>query len=210
MEQSCSVQQARLIQAAAQNLNLPVAALQDELRHLVRRQRRPLHEEETEEGPVANAAPSAFEVALCEHLVHADEHPGVAELVERYLPLTMLQDTRCRAVAEAALKAVQEQAPVQDLLRGSETQIEGLEAFAAGLLVSGPKVQSEEVSPAMAVQDLVLRLWQRHLMAERDSIQRGVRQTAEDMQRMSQITLDLNSLKQWGTGMDVIEIEQTD
>jgi len=205
-----SVQQARLIQAAAQNLNLPVAALQDELRHLVRRQRRPLHEEETEEGPVANAAPSAFEVALCEHLVHADEHPGVAELVERYLPLTMLQDTRCRAVAEAALKAVQEQAPVQDLLRGSETQIEGLEAFAAGLLVSGPKVQSEEVSPAMAVQDLVLRLWQRHLMAERDSIQRGVRQTAEDMQRMSQITLDLNSLKQWGTGMDVIEIELTD
>ncbi len=184
--------------------------MQDELRHLVRRQRRPRHEEEAKDAPTESAATSAFEVALCEHLVHADEYPGVANLVDRYLPLTMLQDARCRAVAEAALKAAQDQTPVQDLLRGSETQIEGLEAFAAGLLVSSSKVQSDEVSPEIAVQDLVLRLWQRHLMAERDRMQSELRPTPEAIQRMSQITLDLNSLKRWETGVDVIEIELAD
>lgn len=202
-----SVQQARLMQAAAQHLNLPVAALQDEWRHLLRRQRRPLHEEDPEDAAVASTEPPPFEVALCEHLVHADEHPGVAELVEQYLPMTMLQDARCRAVAEAALKAAQDQTPVQDLLRGSETLIDGLDAFAAGLLITGSKVRSGEVSTETAVQDLILRLWQRHLVSERDRIQRDPTQTAEGIQRMSQITLDLNSLKRWETGLDVIEIE---
>jgi len=203
-----SVQQARLMQAAAQNLNLPVAALQDEFRHLMRRQRRPLQEAAEEEGEiVANAEASAFELALCEHLVHADEYPGVAELVERYLPLSMLQDARCRAVAEAALKAAREQTPVQDLLRGTETQIEGLEAFAAGLLVSGSKVRSEEVSPEMAVRDVVLRLWKQRLASERDALARKVLSTPETDQRQIQITRDLDSLKRWETGEDVIEME---
>jgi DNA primase len=203
-----SVQQARLMQAAAQHLNLPVAALQDELRHLMRRQRRPLHEAEpSADAPAETAEPPAFELALCEHLVHADEHPGVADLVERYLPVAMLQDARCRAVAEAALKAAREETPVEGLLRGTETQIEGLEAFAAGLMLTGTKVRSEEILPEMAVQDLILRLWQRRLLAERDSIQRELRQTSEGAQRMSQITLDMNSLKRWETGVDVIEIE---
>lgn len=203
-----SVQQARLLQAAARHLNLPVAALQDELRHLLRRQRRPRADDdaarEADRGP--RAAPPV-ERALCEHLVQAEDDPGVVALVEQYLPLTMLEDPRCRVVAEAAVQAAREHAPVQDILRTHESEADDVAAFASGLLVSGSKVQAEEVSPEMAVRDLVLRLWQRRLGAERDRIQRNTHLTAEDAQRMSQITLDLNSLKRWDAGLDVIAIE---
>jgi DNA primase len=205
-----SVQQARLMQAAAQHLNLPVAALQDELRHLVRRQRRPAPEEPVGEALAADAAPPAIEMALCEHLVHVDEHPGVGPLVEQNLPLDMLSDLRCRAVAEAALEAAREGMPLQELLSDMEARTEGMQGFTVGLLMTTSKVQAEDLSPETAVQDLILRLWRRRLTGERDSVARAIPHTAETQQRMSQITLDLNSLKQWHTGVDVIEIELAD
>ena len=202
-----SVQQARLLQAAAQHLNLPVAALQDELRHLVRRQRRPEPEADKDETPDANAEPPSIELELCEHLVHVEEHPGVGKLVEQYLSLDMLQDARCRAVADVALRAGKGEGAVQDLLVNMEARTQGLHAFAARLLMTESKVRLGELSPEHAIRDLILRLWRRRMMAERDHLMREASPSSEAQQRMSQITLDLNSLKRWETGLDVIEIE---
>ena len=201
-----AVQQARLLQTAAERLSIPVAALQEQLR----RRRRPREGTPDRAGAPAGgqslqAAPRV-EVLLCEHLAQADRHPEVADLVRRYLPTAMFTHPHCRTVAEAALACAADGTLLQDRVGSEDDRDPVLQAFAAGILMAPERVCGDEVAPADAVRDLILRMWILRLTEQRKGLLQGGTPDDDTSARFTQLTADLDSLKTWDAGVDVIEM----
>jgi DNA primase len=134
-----AVQRAKLVQEAAGMLGLPASALQDDLRHMLRqagrsRAAQPAEEQAQGGGDAPEAQPPPREeVELCEHVVHAADFPGIAPLVERYLPARMISHPLCRAVVEAALAALRGGADLHELLREGKGASQHVQRFAAAV-----------------------------------------------------------------------------
>jgi hypothetical protein len=209
-----AVQRAKLVQEAAQLLNLPASALQDDLRALRARQR-PVRREQDAGGDApatANARPRE-EVALCEHLVHAVDEPDVVDLITRYLPFALITDGMCRRIAEACLETCETGERLQEILSGSDDQASpDLQQLAAAVQSAPSKIRGEEVSRSDAVRDIILRIWQSHLRRERSELEAKLSTGMSNdlIARKSQITLDLDLLKTWQNGAEVIEMEMAE
>lgn len=256
-----AVQRARLMQEAAELLNLPESALEEDMKKIAEAQKRtaerqaerqavrdsqpapsggmpvdfdappPIDEAEIEippdvldafppEGdfgaadvpPVARAARVPHEEQmLCEHMVHVADYPELGTLVAEYLPPDMVSAPKCRHLITCAADAAAHNTDLlEELLAEGEDGAEVL-AYAEALLAGPVKVTGKkEYKPAEAVQDLILRLWRSRLDRERREITaKGATASPEEAARRSQITVDLQHLRRWETGRDVIEIERS-
>jgi len=202
-----AVQRARLVQTAAELLNLPVAALQDDLRQMRRRRYRggaAPPENATPGSDRRDAAHPPHEVSLCEHMVHIAEHAELGPLVEKYLPLEMISDPVCRDIVRAALDSAVSGRGIQDIVRDYADPSEELQRLAAEVQAA-PNRLSEDVTHVDAARDLILRIWRGRFQTER----RALRDAApeEQRQRAAEITYHLNRLKNWEDGAPVIEFE---
>ena len=203
-----AVQRAKLVQQAAERLNLPPSALTDDLRHLLRQQQRPAADAESA-APAPPAPRPIEEVALCEHLAQVIDHPSVAALVRKYLPLDMISDPICRVVAEAALQCDATGRDLHNVLRDRDDPGGEAQRFAAALMAAPSRVKGTDVAPDDAVKDLVLGLWSRKLTKERSDIERQAMSAADEgaLRRGKEITTLLRHLKRWDDGAAVIEME---
>ncbi len=199
-----AVQRTRLLQTAALRLNLPVAALQGELRAAHRQAPRAGGEQTPDAAPAAPVPPE--ERALCEHLVLAEHVDGIAALVRAYLPLDHLADARARVVLEAALRAAAGEGSVEDLLRDRADDT-ALAAFLASILMGTSKVEGHEAREEDAVRDLVLAVWRRQFARERETLEARAERSPAEESRLIQLTMDLKALRQWETGAEIIELE---
>jgi hypothetical protein len=201
-----AVQRAKLVQEAAERLNLPPSALTDDLRHLLRQQR--AGEEGVEQKAKAAARPKE-EVELCEHLAHVVDHPGLVALIREHLPLEMISDPACRLVADAALQSADTGRQIHDILRDHDDPDGELQRFAAEVLAAPSKAGAREFSREDAVKDLILRLWRRKLDKERAELERQAgpepQKTADARRR--EITSHLHHLKRWNDGAAIIAME---
>ncbi|MBN1557929.1 MAG: DNA primase, partial [Lentisphaerae bacterium] len=83
-----AVQRAALVQEAASLLNIPVSALQDDLRTAMRRSRGTAPARGgAADGTARRSARPLEEVELCEHLARVDDLPEIGVIVSQYLPL---------------------------------------------------------------------------------------------------------------------------
>jgi len=199
-----AVQKAKLLQEAAERLDLPAKALEDDLRHMLRTAstyQRSGPEQGGVSPPKSSSEKPAEEVALCEHMVHIDESPDTADLVAKYLRLDIITDPDCRSLIRMALESAKDGRPLQDLLREDDGTSEALETFAVQVQMAPSKITGKEFSRTDAVRSLILALWRRTLTRERDNL------GEDDAERRSQITYDLNRLKTWEQGESIIEIE---
>lgn len=206
-----AVQQARLLQEAAERLNVPASALQEELRHLERRHaavRKP------EGAPFSVSAASRHppeEEALCEYLLQGFDHPELVEAVSEHLPFAMWQDEQCRLLAQAAMEACKTGQNVADILRAGEGD-ESLLTFAAKLQASPGKVSGREVTKLDAVHDLILRIWKRDLLRRRQALLNASGETnpsGEDSRitELAELTSQMKQLDHWSTGELLIRLE---
>ncbi|MBM4143802.1 MAG: DNA primase [Lentisphaerae bacterium] len=217
-----AVQRARLVQEAAEMLNLPPSALQQELRGLQRQARRFGPGEESgpppgEDAPAEERAapaeakepPPREQVDLCEHAVHVADHPEMADLLARYAPADMLHPV-CRAVVRAALDAAAAGKDLHQALREAGADDEA-HRFAAAAESAPAKARGEEITRTHAVKTLILALWKRELKARRRRLEEelGARGAPDEprLRALSvQIRTDLKLLDKWDTGRDVIEV----
>jgi hypothetical protein len=192
-------------------LNLPPAALQDELRFVLRREQQRAEFSSHEEQAPPRQRPRE-EVELCEHLIHVGDAPELAALLVTHLPPDRLTDPCCRAVAEAAVRAQSEGQDIRDILRDRRDDPEGLQAFVAQIEMAPLKVLSADLSRADAVRSLILRIWRRRLDAERDAIDKQAenKPEGEALARRRQLTHDLNALRNWEDGSLIIELAMTE
>ncbi|OVE75573.1 DNA primase [bacterium E08(2017)] len=198
-----SVQRAKLMQEAAERLNVPVTALQEDLKKLKRPRVR--------EAPAEAAAPKApvnrpvEEVQLCEHLVHTVDFPELGELVSKYLPLEMISDRCCRQLAEAALNSMKTGRTILDEAREFVDTTGELPVFLAGILEAPAKVLGSEFSRTEAVRDIILKIWRREKEAERTRLEQS--QDKQDQLHATELTMLLPKFKTWEDGAEIIEIE---
>lgn len=197
-----AVQRAKLVQEAAQRLNIPVDALHTELKHLGRQVRfRPAAETSSE-----TPAPPDFpreELELARHLAHATDRSGLATLVESYMHFEFLSSQPCRDFIECSLESARSGRVIQDLVsdRAGDDRSGALWTLASQVLEEPAKAYDREFTHEDAVKDLILAIWKRRLCAERDRI------GPEDEERQTQLTYDIKGLGQWESGSVIIEME---
>ena len=199
-----AIQRDVLLQTAARRLNVSVAALQAELRPMLK-------------APTQREAPPAVkppierppqDVMLAEHL-GAD--PEQVDLVVRYLPLNLISDPLCRTFIETLVAAHREQTDPMDLLTERDDAERSLSTFAAAIL-SAPSKAGSEANHHAAVEGLILGLWRGELQQRRRALEQQVQDSADEKEREAlmaetqQLTTDLNRLKQWSTGEPILKL----
>jgi DNA primase len=203
-----AVQQAKLIDEAAQKLNIPAAALREDFRTMTGRSSRATAPRAGE--PEAKPAERPVEeVTLCEHMIHIKEFPILADLVRRFLPLEIMSDAACRSVIKASLESAKTGCDILDVLRDEADESGELQKFAAELLVMPKKLMDEESSNESALKDIIRGIWRRELKRERGELDK--RSDADlgrkELERRSQLTHYLKALGNWDDGSLVIEME---
>jgi DNA primase len=198
-----------MLKEAADRLGVPMSAMQDDMNHMLRQATRRTNmaasraEANPTDAPPAPTPPAhpPEEVVLCEHLVTASENPDLADLVRQYLPLDLISDPDCRAIAAASLQAAESRRDILDLVRAAPDATDERQRLLAEVLMAPVKTSGREFSRLDAVQSQVLRLWHAKLRNERATLPES------ESGRRSQITRDLKALGAWKTGIDVIKME---
>ncbi|MBN2302080.1 MAG: DNA primase, partial [Lentisphaerae bacterium] len=167
-----AVQRAKLIQETAERLNLPTTALQDDLRHMMRRQGNRRLELRSESAVPEQKQTPKEEIELCEHMAHIADCAELGTIVRSYLPLEMISDVHCRTFVEAALQSQEKGIDIQEALRNADTYSSELEQLAAQVQMMPTKIRGEEFSHADAVKDLVLLMWRTKLTHERAELEK--------------------------------------
>jgi DNA primase len=197
-----SVQRAQMIQEAAQRLGLPPSALQDDLRISIQRESRRAArravDREAKPGTLRDGVPPE-ERALCEHMMHAVDHPELLDLVETFLPADTLASSTARAVVAAAREQARTGRSLTELLDAGTDSTGEVQQFAAAVQMAPSKVKGQDFSHADAVRSLILRIWQRKLRTERETL-------ADDDPQKRQLTRDIKELAGWDTGRLIIEM----
>jgi DNA primase len=199
-----AIQRDVLLQTAARRLNVSVAALQSELRPLLKH---PAHRETPAEKPAPVTRP-AHEVMLAEHVGASQDQVG---LVDRYLPLNLITDPLCRRFMEALVFSHREHIDIMDVLTQRDDDDRTLSTFAAGVL-SAPSKTGSEGTHHQAVEGLILGIWRTELQRRRQDLeQQAATSTSEDtrdslMAQAQQLTTDLNRLKRWDSGEPVLQL----
>jgi DNA primase len=203
-----AIQRDVLLQNAARRLNISAAALQSELRPILRKM---------DESAAKSAAPiistgtaehSRFDMPLAEHI---GASPDLVDLIQAYLPLTMISDPLCRRFIEAAIHARKEREELMSVLSQMDDDTRELSTFAAKVL-SAPLKTGRESSHRDAVESLILGLWRAELQRRcRDVEQRSMDTTIESDKdslniQAQQLTTDIKKLQRWVTGETILHL----
>ena len=204
-----AVLRAKLAQEAAALLNLPASALMDDLRHLQSREARRAPADVNAEIEGKLPARPAVEVELCEHLCHLVDEPGLDELIHDYLPLSILRDAGCRRVAEACMQAAESGLHLHGVLEADPQLEPGLLQLAAAVQSAPTKIRGQERHRTDAVRDIILNLWRREFRTRREILHKEYLEnpSTELHARHYQLTQDLDSLKNWESGVAIIALE---
>ncbi len=205
-----AVQKAKLVQEAAQRLNLPASALQEDLRQLLSKMRQPAGPGRDQAAAPAPVQRPKEEMELCEHIVHVTDLPEMGSIVGKHLPLDMVTDPYCRALVKASLESQKTGRDIQDILREQDDPSGELQTFLARVLMAPAKAVHKEYSRVDAVKDIILYIWRKKIERERNDLQKRLQANSEkkDEERCRQLTCDLNSLKRgWEDGSVIIQME---
>ena len=202
-----AVQTEQMLREAAAGLGVGYDALRRDLHMAVRQKFRP--------AAPADAAPEAKKAAVrpvdeleLATLLGARTDPELAGLVRRWVPYSLITDDACRAILHALAEEE------GDLMAALDDAGEECQALAAQIVNAPQKVLGSEKDMGVekAAQDLILRIWQRHLDGRRDELGRRLkelsgeaRQTA--MREFAELLLDLGKLKLgWEQAHPILEI----
>jgi DNA primase len=199
-----AVQRAKMIQEAATRLAVPATALQDDLRALLNvRSRRRAPEES---GPPSGSSPKPppEEISLCEHLCHIGDHPELADLVEKYLPMAMLSSSQCRRFVETALRSRHEGRALGEALQEVVDPAGDFQRFRAAIEFAPSKIRDEDMSHEDAVRDLIMYLWKKELRRRRDTMA-SAEDSVADRAGQVQLTQDMKAMRNWNDASLIIE-----
>ena len=210
-----AVQTERMLREAAGALGVGYEALVADLRRARRAKEgawRPLREAAAPAGAAAVAVPALTEKPVEEVelaiLLCSRGSPELAGFVRRWLPYALVADEDCRK----AIHALAEEEP--DFLSALDEEGETCQAFAARIANSPCKVGGGEGEEGAikAAQDLVARMWRRHLEGRRAEIALRMRDAEGEERRdlvreLGEAVSDLGKLKAgWESASRIIDI----
>ena len=190
-----AVQRDMLVQQASRRLGLSPAALQTELRPMIKPAPEP---REPGTPPPQNQKPRD-ELRLLEHLTAT---PAVLPLVQELLPAALIADAQCRALFDAVVASAREARGLMDVVAERDDAEGTLASFAAAVL-SAPARTGAEQNHVLAVQGLVLAIWRTELQRRRLAIGASQERLQSARDEYHMLTADLKKLQRWETGRDV-------
>ena len=199
-----AVQAEQMLREAAEGLGVGEDALRRDLRARMRGQYRPPAPAAAAPG---TAARPVEEVELAT-LLGTRNDPELAGLVRQWLPYSLIADPACRAVLHAL---AEEEGDLMSLL---DDESEECKAFAAEIATATQKVVGSEtdMGATRAAQDLIVRIWHRHLGARREELSRRMKEQdgparQETMREVAELLLDLNKLKRgWAQAEPILDL----
>jgi DNA primase len=196
-----AVQRSKMIQLAARLLNVPVDALEQEMRHLAKRKTASRRDGE---APARRTEHRREEMDLAAHIVTS---PQFGALVEKYLPREMFADQMSQSLVFAVIEATRRDKELVDILR--EHDDDELARFAARAQAA-PDKSGVEQSGEDAVKGLILFIRRRELNREKDDID-GKLQSSEGANedtrmRRLEITHDLKLLENWDSALPIMDM----
>lgn len=192
-----AVQTEQMLREAAAGLNVGFDALQRDLRTLLRGKLRSAPPAAPAAAAAADkpAARPVDEVELA-MLLGARGDPELAGLVRRWLPYPLISDPVCRAVIHVLAEEE------EDLMAALDDEGEECKAFAARIVNAPQKLVGTEadMGAAKAAQDMILRIWQRHLDERRGELGRRMHALEGEPRRQAtqefaQLLLDQGKVK---------------
>jgi DNA primase len=203
-----AVQAERMLREAAEGLGVSYGALEADWERATSRKSRevaPTPAPAAVEGRGPPRERPLEEVELATLLCH-NGTPELLGFVRDWLPYPLIRDADCRAVVHALLEEE------GSLLGALADESEECRAFAARIANSPQKVVGDEMAEdgQRAAQDILLRLWRRHLVGRREEINRGLKglegeARRERTQEFAQLMLDVGRLNAgWESGSKVI------
>ena len=128
--------------------------------------------------------------------------------MRRWLPYPLIADPDCRAIIHALAEEE------GDLMGALDDEGEDCKALAAQIVNAPQKALSTEadLGVAKAAQDLILRIWQRHLAGRREELSRRMKDQdgsarQETMREVAELLLDLNKLKRgWAQAEPILDL----
>jgi DNA primase len=197
-----AVQREVLIQTVARRLGVAPAALQAELRPMLKHA---AQREATEPPPPPRQVPPA-ELALVEHL---GASPDLMPLVESYLPMALITDPLCNRFIRLLQESVRDRVEFMQLLTERDDADRTLSGFAAQIL-SAPSKTGVDGSRKEAVESLILSFWRAELTRRRADLMRQSEASTDEaardemMAQASLLTTDLKCLQRWTIARDVL------
>ncbi len=203
-----AIQAEQMLREAAAGLGVGFAALQQDLRVRIRQKVRGVSPSEpaTAAAPETPPAHPLDEVELASLLcLRAD--PELAGFVRRWLPYSLLNDPACRTLIHVLAEEE------EDLMSALDDESEACKALAARIATSPQKIVGAEegTNTLKAAQDLVLRIWRRHLESRRAEIGRHMQtlqgdERQQQLHDMTEMLLDLGKLKRgWDVASRIID-----
>lgn len=192
-----AVQAEQMLREAAAGLQVGYTALRQDLRRAQRLKSRPV----SSAGAGALVPPAAGperpvdEVELASLLCSGGNFQGAA-FVRRWLPYPLISDPACRTIIQILAEEEEE------LMSALDDASDDCKALAAKIANAPCKITGREEDEKLlkAAQDLVVRIWRRHLETQRTSISRRM-QSLEGQERqqllheMTELLSDLGKLK---------------
>jgi DNA primase len=203
-----AVQAEQMLREAAAGLQVGYTALREDLRRAQRMKSRPVSSTGAGEivPPVSGPERPVDEVELAS-LLCSGENPAGAAFVRRWLPYPLISDPACRTIIQILAEEEEE------LMSALDDASDDCKTLAAKIANAPCKIAGWEEDEYLlkAAQDLVLRIWRRHLEAQRAGISRRM-QTLEGPERqrllheMAELLLDLGKFKRgWATASVIID-----
>ena len=191
-----AIQADQMLREAAAGLSVSFDSLQRDLRSTTQKSYRPkVAVEPVEPGALEKPRVRPVEEVELAVLLGTRQDSELAGLVRRWLPYSLVSDPVCRTVIHAL-------AEEEDLLASLDEESDECKAFAAQVVNEPQKVLGTEADMGVhrAAQDLMLRIWKRHLDARRSELIRRMSSLqGEERQQVTQefaeLLLDQSKLK---------------
>ena len=202
-----AVQTEQMLREAAAGLGVGYDALRRDLHMAVRQKFRPAAPAGAAPETKKAAARPVEELELAT-LLGARTDPELAGLVRRWVPYSLITDDACRAILHALAEEE------GDLMAALGDAGEECQALAAQIVNAPQKVLGSEKDMGVekAAQDLILRIWQRHLDGRREELGRRLKELSGEarqttMREFAELLLDLGKLKLgWEQAHPILEI----
>jgi DNA primase len=203
-----AIQAEQMLREAAAGLGVGFAALQRDLRVLVQQKYRgtPMPATAPADAPVPPRKRPVDEVELAS-LLCARGDPELAGFVRRWLPYPLITDSVCRTLIH--ILAEEE----EDLMSALNEESGECKALAAQIANSPGKlgVAEQDSNAVKAAQDLVTRIWRRHLENRRADIGRRMQAVEGDQRQQllheyAELLSDVGKLKRgWDVASRIID-----
>jgi len=202
-----AIQKAKMSQEAADLLNIPLSALQSDLKFKVQGTyippKQPSVKVPREFNAIQPTAPlPEEEKTLCEVLASNFDNSEIHALIRDYILNEVLESPITQKFIDAAIWSHENDENIQDILKEDEKSQQVMTSFTASIFMEPNKFANTETTAVSAIQMYIIAIWKRYLQFQYDSLKNNFE--PEVFKQRSQLLYDIKNMISWEAAEPII------